>query len=425
MRPDAVAGAIAADRAASRIPLAVCAAAGSTNTGAIDPLAELAEICRREGIWLHVDAAYGGFAALTERGRRWLAGIELADSVTLDPHKWLYQPYECGCSLVRRGELLEDAFRIAPDYLRDARGDTVNFADRNLQLSRTSRVLKVWLSINTFGLAAFREAIDRSLDLAQLAEELIDASDELELIRPARLGIVCFRRRFGAGRTEIEIEALNRRLVAALERGGEALVSSTRLRGSYVIRLCVLNHTTEERDIRSVIETLESAEVEAEAEAAGGHPTPESDPHRPLVSAGDLAGPEIDELRSLALFEGFDDERLALLGAAGRTIGAGAGQRLTERWGGGRDFYVVLDGAVRVELDGVLIRELGPGDFFGELAALDWGAGYGYTRLATVVAAKRSRLLVVPPDVFNRLTAEVVPFGERISAAVRERLPRS
>lgn len=430
MRPDAVAGAIAADRAAGRVPLAVCAAAGSTNTGAIDPLPELAEICRRDGIWLHVDAAYGGFAALTERGRRWLAGIELADSVTLDPHKWLYQPFECGCSLVRRGELLEDAFRIAPDYLMEARSGVVNFADRNLQLSRTSRVLKVWLSINTFGLAAFREAIDRSLDLARLAEELIAASPELELIRPARLGIVCLRRRFGAELSEIEIEALNRRLVAALERGGEALVSSTRLRGSYVIRLCVLNHTTEERDIRALVAALESTDVDvvadAETAARGGRDQPASDPHQPLVGGGGRdAGPAVEELHSLPLFEGFDDGRMALLAGAGQIIEVDAGQRLTERWGGGRDFYVLLDGAVRVELDGVLIRELGRGDFFGELAALDWGAGYGYTRLATVIAIERSRLLVVPPDVFNRLTSEVASFGERINAAVRERLPRS
>lgn len=425
MRPDAVAGAIAADRAAGRIPLAVCATAGSTNTGAIDPLPELAEICRREGVWLHVDAAYGGFAALTERGRRWLAGIELADSVTLDPHKWLYQPFECGCSLVRRGELLEDAFRIAPDYLKDARGGTVNFADRNLQLSRTSRVLKLWLSINTFGLGAFRAAIDRSLDLARLAEELVEASDELELIRPARLGIICLRRRFGVNRSEAEIEALNRRLVTALERGGKTLVTSTRLRGRYAIRLCVLNHTTEERDVRAAIAAIESTEISAAADAGGRH-APESDPHQPLVGAGvHGAGEAAEELRPLALFEGFDDERLALLTGASRIIDADAGQHLTERWGGGRDFYVLLDGAVRVELDGVVIRELGRGDFFGELAALDWGAGYGYTRLATVIATEPSRLLVVAPDVFNRLTAEVAPFGERISAAVSERLPRS
>ena len=118
--PDALAAAIDADAAAGREPLFVAAAAGSTNTGAIDPLAELAAICRERGVWLHVDGAYGAFAALTERGREALRGIELADSVTLDPHKWLYQPLECGALLVREGRLLRRAFEIVPDYLKDA-----------------------------------------------------------------------------------------------------------------------------------------------------------------------------------------------------------------------------------------------------------------------------------------------------------------
>jgi aromatic-L-amino-acid/L-tryptophan decarboxylase len=238
MPPDALAGAMATDREAGRRPLIVCASAGSTNTGAIDPLDELADACRANDTWLHVDGAYGGFAALTERGKRWLAGIERADSITLDPDKWLYQPFECGCVLVREGRLLEDAFRIAPDYLKDARGAEVDFADRGLQLSRMARSLKLWLSIQTFGVGAFREAIERALDLAELAEHLVGESEELELLRPARLGIVCFRRRFGGERSEAETEALNRRLVSALEQSGEGLVSSTRLRGRYAIRLC-------------------------------------------------------------------------------------------------------------------------------------------------------------------------------------------
>ena len=129
--PTLLEGAIAADVAAGRRPLFVSVSAGSTNTGAIDPLAELAAIARRHGAWLHVDAAYGGFAALTERGRGWLAGIELADSVTLDPHKWLYQPFECGCLLVREGARLRRAFTLTPDYLADAEAEDeeVNFSD--------------------------------------------------------------------------------------------------------------------------------------------------------------------------------------------------------------------------------------------------------------------------------------------------------
>ena len=147
-------------RAPARWPC--CAAGGTTNTGAVDPLPELSEICREHGLWLHVDAAYGGFAAITERGQGCASpGLELADSVTLDPHKWLYQPFECGAVLVREGHLLEEAFEIHPDYLQDARTDReVNFADQGLQLTRMSRALKVWVSLKFFGLGAFVAAVD-------------------------------------------------------------------------------------------------------------------------------------------------------------------------------------------------------------------------------------------------------------------------
>jgi len=170
LTPETVAAAMDTDAAAGLQPLLVTAAAGSTSTGAVDHLAGLAEVCRERGAWLHVDAAYGGFAALTERGRAQLAGIELADSVTLDPHKWLYQPIECGSLLVRDGALLARAFEITPDYLADTMvQQEVNFADRGLQLTRSGRALKLWLSIGHFGLSAFRRAIDRSQDLALLA----------------------------------------------------------------------------------------------------------------------------------------------------------------------------------------------------------------------------------------------------------------
>jgi aromatic-L-amino-acid decarboxylase len=196
MRPQALAAAMAADLRAGRRPLFVAANAGATSTGAVDPLPELAALCRERGVWFHVDAAYGGFAALTERGRRWLAGMELADSVTLDPHKWLYQPFECGCLLVREGQRLHEAFRIQPDYLKDTEAAEleVNFSDLSMQLSRTSRALKLWMSLRYFGLDAFRAAIDRSIDLALFAQAHIEASAQLELLTPAKLGVVCFRR---------------------------------------------------------------------------------------------------------------------------------------------------------------------------------------------------------------------------------------
>ena len=183
----------------------------------IDPLDELAQLCRSRGVWLHVDAAYGGFAGLTERGRGLLRGIERADSVTLDPHKWLYQPYECGALLVRDDHTLRAAFQMTPDYLQDSEeaAEEVNLSDRGVQLTRSSRAFKVWLSLQYFGERAFREAIDRSLDLAQLVRERVDATDDLELMAPPSLGIVCFRRRFdGLARDDEDADLRNAALVA-------------------------------------------------------------------------------------------------------------------------------------------------------------------------------------------------------------------
>ena len=270
--PRTVADAMDADLRAGRRPLFVAATAGTTNTGSIDPLGELADLCRERGVWLHVDAAYGGFAALTERGRELLRGIERADSVTLDPHKWLYQPYECGALLVRDDHTLRAAFQMTPAYLQDsaeAAGE-VNLSDRGVQLTRSSRAFKVWLSLQYFGARAFTEAIDRSLDLAQLVVDRVQAGDDLELMAPPSLGIVCFRRRFaGVAADDDEADRRNAALVAGLERSGLGLVSSTVLRGRYALRVCVMNHTTTRADVERVMDFFETCEPEAlSAEAA-------------------------------------------------------------------------------------------------------------------------------------------------------------
>ena len=265
LAPDTVAAAVRADRGAGRIPFALCASAGSTNTGAVDPLAGLADVCAAEGLWLHVDAAYGGFAALTAKGKAMLAGLERADSVTLDPHKWLYQPMECGCVLIRDGARLERTFAIHPDYLDgDAAQGTgeVNFADRGLQLSRGFRALKVWMTIQTYGVGAFRACIQRNLELAEYAETLIRGHPGLTLMAPATLGIVCFRREW-PGCDEAETERRGTALAADLERAGTALVSATRLAGRHAIRLCVLNPTTSAEHVRRVIEHFADAPAPA------------------------------------------------------------------------------------------------------------------------------------------------------------------
>src|SRR5512139_3548603 len=197
MRLDALEASIRADLDAGHRPLVVLAVAGTTNTGAVDDLPAIAETCRRFGVWMHVDGAYGGFAAVTRRGREALRGLELADSVTLDPHKWLYQPFECGAVLVRVGRLLREAFEIHPTYLQDtaSKDGEVNFAERGLQLTRMSRALKVWVSLRYFGFDAFAAAVERAMEITEEAERRIDRSAELEVLAPATLGVVCFRRR--------------------------------------------------------------------------------------------------------------------------------------------------------------------------------------------------------------------------------------
>jgi aromatic-L-amino-acid decarboxylase len=264
LRPDALAAAIENDVQAGRQPFLVAATAGATNTGAVDPLAEVAAVCSEADVWLHVDAAYGGFAVLTERGSALLAGIDQADSVALDPHKWLYQPYECGCLIVRDGPLLAQAFHILPDYLQDTAvgGVEVNFADRGIQLTRSTRALKIWLSLHAIGDGAFRAAIDRTLDLALHSEERIGASGELELLSPASLGIVCFRRHPAGMDDEPELEALNQSLDRRLAESGEGLVSSTRVDGRYALRLCVLNHSSRAEDVDRVLDWLARAPLD-------------------------------------------------------------------------------------------------------------------------------------------------------------------
>ena len=190
-----VAAAVAADRAAGRLPTCVVATAGTTGTGAVDPLEELRGVCDEHGLWLHVDGAHGAAAMLSPHGRAQLRGLELADSLTLDPHKWLFQPLEAGCLLVRDGAALERTFSTAPPYLRDAAaaGSEVNFGDRGIQLTRQFRALKLWMSLKVYGAAAFRAAIEHGLALAEHAERRLARDPAWEVVTPARLGIVTFR----------------------------------------------------------------------------------------------------------------------------------------------------------------------------------------------------------------------------------------
>ncbi len=417
LAPETVAAAVRRDRDSGRVPFALCASAGSTNTGAVDPLDRLADVCAAERLWLHVDAAYGGFAALTAKGRALLAGLDRADSVTLDPHKWLFQPMECGSVLVRDGTLLERTFAIHPDYLDDlgARGDgEVNLADRGLQLSRGFRALKVWMSVQTFGVAAFRSALQTGLDLAGLAGSLVREHPHLTLLAPAELGIICFRREW-PGCDEAETERRGLELIDALERTGQALVSSTRLAGRHAIRLCVLNPTSTEADVRSVIAHF------------GDAPAPRPAGERPGRGANvtgrseAVADPDAAVLRAAPLLAGLPDPVLAEVRARATTVDTPAGAEVIRRWDADRSFYLILAGRFEVAIDGRLIRTSGPGDHFGELAARDWGGGYGYARTATVTCAEAGRLLRLSTADFQWLVSQPAVAAE-LSRILAERL---
>jgi glutamate/tyrosine decarboxylase-like PLP-dependent enzyme len=242
---------ISADKSAGLRPFCVIANAGTTNTGAVDPLPQLADLCADEGLWLHADGAYGAAAVICDRGRKTLAGLDRVDSLSLDPHKWLFQPFECGCILVRDTAHLKSAFQLMPEYMRDVHRNTaeINPADHGIQLSRGFRALKVWLSMNTFGLTAFRNAITRGFELAEFAEHELRKRPGCEILSPAEMAIVAFR--FG------KEDALQTKLVDMMLQDGFAFLTSTTLKGSTALRLCTINPRTTEQDIIQTIDRLE------------------------------------------------------------------------------------------------------------------------------------------------------------------------
>jgi len=270
---DHLAAMIDEDRAAGFNPISVCGNAGSTNTGAVDPLDAMADYCEAERIWFHVDAAYGGFAVITEHGKKLLKGMERADSIAMDAHKWLFPPSEVGCLMVKDVRTLEAAFSVHPEYLQDTQwgADHPNFGDRGLQLSRSFRALKIWMSIQTFGMAAFRRAVARGIELAAAAEAYVRESDVLQIANPASLGVVCFRvnPRVSPGGSDLSddrIEKVNEAVQARVIESQVAMMSSTRLCGLYSLRMCILNHTTTWDDVRETLHAIEQFGREALSE---------------------------------------------------------------------------------------------------------------------------------------------------------------
>jgi aromatic-L-amino-acid/L-tryptophan decarboxylase len=257
----ALSAAIAADRAKGLTPFCVVANAGTTNTGAVDPLDALADLAAAEGLWLHVDGAYGGAAAICDTGRAVLAGLARADSLGIDPHKWLFQPYEVGCVLIRERQHLKDTFRVSAEYLKliEHSAEQPNFSDYGVQLTRGFRALKLWMSLKAFGVDAFREAVERGIANAQLAEAHLRQHPEWEVVTPATLGIVTFRYRPQAANGPLDdaaLDSLTMHMARALTESGYAFLSPTTLRGRAVLRLCTINPRTTDADITGTLDRL-------------------------------------------------------------------------------------------------------------------------------------------------------------------------
>jgi aromatic-L-amino-acid decarboxylase len=260
--PAALREAIAADRAAGHRPMAVVATIGTTSSTSVDPVASVAEICAEEGLWLHVDAAYAGSAAICPELRGMFAGWERADSIVVNPHKWLFTPVDCSVLLVREVDRLRSAFSLVPEYLRTTEeGEVTNLMDLGIQLGRRFRALKLWMVIRRFGVEGLREAIAEHCRLARQLASWIEADPAFELCAPVPFSVVCFRWR-GPGLDEPEIEARNRRLLDAVNRAGPVFLSHTSLAGRWVLRVAIGNLKTAERHVAQAWDLIRRAASE-------------------------------------------------------------------------------------------------------------------------------------------------------------------
>ena len=263
--PAALQAAIDEDRAAGRTPFCVVGNGGTTNTGAVDPLRDLAAICAREDLWFHVDAAFGGGAILSGEGREIFKGIEHAHTIAVDPHKWMFQPIECACVLGRERHWFLDTFRRVPAYMRDtdAAGDQFNYRDMGLQVTRGFKAFKLWLSLHIFGVDAFREAVDRGLRLARYAQAYVESHDRWQLVTPASLGVLTFRYRAPSGDIEAA-DRLSSRLAESVSRSGFAYVTTTELDGRRVLRICPIHPAATREDVDEMFARLERSAAELE-----------------------------------------------------------------------------------------------------------------------------------------------------------------
>jgi len=252
MRPAALAAAIAEDRRSGIVPLAIVATVGTTSTTSVDPVEEIAAICEREGAWLHVDCAYAGVAAIIPDYRHILRGVDRAQSVVVNPHKWLFTPFDLSAFYCRRMDVLRRAFSLTPEYLRTTDSSAAhNLMDTGVQLGRRFRALKLWMILRYFGAEGIRERLSEHMRLARLFASWVDADPDFERVAPVPFSVVCFRAvPRGRSWSEPELEALNQGLLDRLNGTGEVFLSHTKLDGRFVLRLAVGNLRTEERHVR-------------------------------------------------------------------------------------------------------------------------------------------------------------------------------
>jgi aromatic-L-amino-acid decarboxylase len=283
IRIDDLVAKISEDLEAGHLPFFVVANAGTVMTGAFDPIAEIAEVARRFDLWLHVDAAYGGFAVLARSVRALFEAIDEADSVALDPHKWLYLPVDCGCVLYRDAQSARATFAHEAEYTRvisREADEAFAFWDYGPELSRRFRALKVWMMLKGVGLRALGEAVEKDLACARYLEQLVRASEDFEMLAPVELSIFCFRyvprKLKGAfsgadeatrNRIEKELDALNERLLVELQRDGSSYLSNAVVRGRFSLRGCVMNYRTTQRDMEILLDDLRRVAAAVESSA--------------------------------------------------------------------------------------------------------------------------------------------------------------
>jgi len=264
MNPDALEQMIISDIAAGRIPVAVVASAGTVNTGAIDPLDEIAGVCAQNNVWLHVDAAYGGVAILSSEYSAQLSALARADSIALDPHKWMYVPVDAGLVLVRNADSMRAAFSLVPPYLRT--DDNLYgvqgppwFSEYGTEQTRPFRALKIWMTLRYFGVQGYKRLVDQDIAHACHLAAMIEQSRDFELWKPTSLSIVCFRyRRSGVDDGEA-VDALNRRILEDVQLGGKAFLSGTVLNERFWLRACIVNPLSTESDLGAMLDAVKEA----------------------------------------------------------------------------------------------------------------------------------------------------------------------